>query len=93
MTTPRAATMKTALPSEVYLLIIKKSNVSEAGKSHLQVLLAVSGSVAVNVLNLEVDFGRVLVYLELLGHYSAFKLESEERWGCVFGFPGARNLG
>jgi len=85
--------MKTALPSEEYLLIIEKRNVSEAGKSHLQVLLAVSGSVAVNVLNLEVDFGRVLVCLELFGHDSAFKIESEERWGCVFGFSEARILG
>ena len=63
MTTPRAATMKTALPSEVYLLIIKIVMLARREMSHLQVLLAVSGSVAVNVLNLELDFGRLLVYL------------------------------
>jgi hypothetical protein len=84
--------MKTALPSEVYLLIIKRSNISEAGKGNLQVLLAVCGSVSVNVLNLELGLRCGLVYLELFGHDRSFKVESEERWGCVFDFPEQESL-
>ena len=86
MTTPKAATMYNAFPSEVYLLKFERTKLDVMRIEYIQVLLAIGCPVTINVLNLVFSFRGFSVTLNFLRHYSGLEVKVAPSWGSAL-FP------